>query len=187
MAKAKLAIELPPFQRMWDNYPTEPAATVATVIGGAVARNVLPSLGGDSPWNTCTIRLSKSFNYAGDPIPRRHILQRSRDRRPMATISGDDGYQYAYRVKDMDYYLQEVYGAPDGTLSLPQSGPDVLQNTAISGQQLLLIFYFQDATGGPARDANHADLWDGANMRYNNVVLNPNHSSFGIKYWEFIR
>jgi len=103
----------------------------------------------------------------------------------MRTVSGTDGYQYAYRVREMDYYLHEIFGAADGSFTVSQGGVNALQNTPIPDQHLLLVFYFTDAASG--RSANHADLWDGKSMRYNNVLLNPGHSSLEVKYWEFIR
>lgn len=180
--------DLPSFQKMWDNYPIEGAETVATNIGGKVADNVLPSLGTDKAWNTCTIRLSRSFNYSGDPIPEeKHLLVKAADKRPLRVVSGADGYKYAYGVEEMAYYLEEVYGPADGTFSIDKASPDALGSSQIAGQRVLVVFQFMDATNGKPRRANHADLWDGANMRYNNVVTNPKHSSFTIKYWEFAR
>ena len=174
---------LPPFQQMWNNYPKGKPDEVATAIGGKVKDSVLPTLGTPNAWNTCTIRLSQSFNHAGDPIPKRHILKNAPDKHPMATVPGADHMQYAYRVKDMDYYLRETYGPPAGTVHLKQ-GESLA--SVLPPEKLLLIIYFKERDPGTGKEssASHADLWDGKGIRYNDVSTIPHADSFEIKYWE---
>ena len=89
--------QMPSFQKMWDNYPDERDSTkVKKLIGGRV----------DASWitNTCTIRLSRAFNYAGDPI--------EKGLAGLNAVSGADGKWYAFRVREMEKYLRAKYGAP---------------------------------------------------------------------------
>jgi hypothetical protein len=175
--------ELPAFDDMWKGYPTGQPNDVATEIGDNVEKNVV---GGGANWSTCTLRLSRAFNVAGDPIPRHHILKKSPDKRKMATLSGKEKDWYAYRVDDIQYYIEEIYGSADGTVQIPGSGgTDAVK--LLPAKKVLMVFRFYDASHSPAKWASHADLWDGANMRYNPVVSKPAHSQFSIKYWEFVQ
>ena len=57
---------LPSLKKMWDNYPNGTAAQVKKDIGRRVDASCIT--------NTCVIRLSRGFNYAGDPIQRGGLL-----------------------------------------------------------------------------------------------------------------
>lgn len=174
--------ELPAFDDMWNGYPTGLPADIATDIGGNVEKSVV---GGGANWSTCTIRLSNAFNEAGDPIPKAHILKKSPDKRKLATLSGKEKHWYAYRVDDIQYYLEEVYGPADGKVDIPGAGgADAVK--LLPAKKVLMIFRFFDSSHKPAHWVSHADLWDGASMRYNPVVSKPEHSKFSIKYWEFV-
>jgi hypothetical protein len=134
-----LTTTLKNFQRMWAEYPLGTSDEVKKRIGGAV----------DADWvtNTCVVRVSRSFNYAGFPIP---IKQHG-----LSTLKGGDGKRYGFRVAELKIYLRAAHGAPAVTHSYPGEGgppPD-----AIAGKQGVICFDvsgWSDATG-------HFDLWDG--------------------------
>jgi hypothetical protein len=104
----------------------------------------------DYPWvaNTCAIRLSRSFNYAGVPIPTR--------RRGLNTISGADGLRYAYRVLEFgDHWLRREYGEPSlSHINDREGGPLPEGFRGTPGIIQFLVPSWTSATG-------HLDLWDG--------------------------
>jgi hypothetical protein len=128
------------FQRMWSEYPIGTSEEVKARIGGAV----------NAAWitNTCVVRLSRSLNYAGMPIPAQAPS--------FATLAGADGLRYGFRVRELKAYLQEVYGAPQLSFTYGrQGGPPP---ATFAGQKGIVCFdveAWSDATG-------HFDLWDGA-------------------------
>jgi len=120
---------IPTFSRLWAHYPNGEAATVKRSIGGNV----------NLAWvtNTCTIRISRAFNYSGAPIPGNIP--------GLSTIKGGDGKRYAYRVREFHQFLIHHVKAPDITGN-------------VAGHQGLIMFKvscWNDATG-------HFDLWDGS-------------------------
>lgn len=136
------------FEQMWDAYPN-PGGTSAEAkktIGGAV----------DADWiqNTCVIRLSRSLNESGNPIPKRAGDE-------IATLRGGDGKHYAYRVKELTRYLKRRYGKPTLVHDYPGgAGGEV--PPAFRGRQGVICFEvdgWSDATG-------HYDLWNGARCRH---------------------
>lgn len=132
---------LPPFQRLWDNYPSEhDALAVKKAIGGKV----------NAPWitNTCTIRLSRAFNYAGQPIPA-HFPG-------LHTVAGADGKAYAFRVSEMSKYLASRYGHATYIATGAEG------RTRLAGHRGVIMFDvrgWNDATG-------HFDIWNGSTARY---------------------
>jgi hypothetical protein len=124
---------------MWDEYPLGTSDEVKERIGGSV--NV------DWITNTCVIRVSRSFNYAGYKIPS--------GRQGLSTQKGADGKRYAIRVKEFKAYLRQVYGAPQVTHAYDGEGGPVPES--LLGRQGVIAFDvkgWDDATG-------HFDLWDG--------------------------
>lgn len=120
---------IPAFSSLWTHYAFGEAATVKRKIGGNV----------NLAWvtNTCVIRVSRAFNYAGAPIPR-NIPS-------LNTIRGGDGKRYAYRVREFHRFLVNHVRAPDVTGD-------------VSGEKGVILFQvssWSDATG-------HFDLWDGS-------------------------
>jgi hypothetical protein len=103
-----MTMTLPSFASLKTRYPTDddPAA-VKNDIGGEV----------NAEWitNTCVIRMSKAFNYAGGAkyeIPRtEHLL----------TVKGDDKKNYAIRVAEFIEFLNKTYG----TATIIRSGKDI--------------------------------------------------------------
>ena len=127
------------FQRMWDEYPLGTSDEVKKRIGGTV----------NADWvtNTCVVRVSRSFNYAGYPIPIKYP--------GFATLKGADGKRYGIRVREFKTYLRAIYGAP--AVSHTYTGEGGPPPDAIAGKQGLICFDvtgWNDATG-------HFDLWDG--------------------------
>ena len=141
--------KLPDFQRLWDAYPAdEDPAAVKAKIGGAV----------DADWivNTCTIRLSRSFNYAGKEwrIPATFAFATQYEPKKLTTIKGGDGLRYAFRVAEMLKYLKARFGQPKIRV-LKQRGDGMPAQFA--GRKGILVFNdcgWSDATG-------HVDLWNG--------------------------
>eukprot|EP01147_Barroeca_monosierra_P002333 gene2333-8058_t len=134
---------LPPFKKMWQNFPAGSSEQVKNDIGGRV----------DAAWigNTCSIRLSRALNYSGHPIVR--------DRAGLNTVSGADAKWYGYRVREMEKYLRATYGKPD--IEVSAKGTSDLR-AAVLGHRGVIMFDvsgWEDATG-------HVDMWDGKNIRY---------------------
>jgi len=128
---------------LWANYPDESAERVKQSIGGHV----------NAAWitNTCTIRLSRAFNAAGDPIPG-PTAARAYD---MNVVSGDDKKWYAYRVREFHKYMRAKYGPPfvvKGTGGIP---PAILNKQGV----IEFVVAFSDATG-------HFDVWNGSQCKY---------------------
>src|SRR4051812_38318088 len=93
-----MARTLSGFERMWNVYPApsgEAPEAKAIIGGGAMASWIE---------NTCVIRVSRSLNYAGHPVPQGH--------KGLATVGGADGLRYAYRVLELYQYLMDAYGEP---------------------------------------------------------------------------
>jgi hypothetical protein len=143
-----MARELLGFEAMWAAYPNPggTAAEAKRTIGGQV----------DAAWitNTCVIRISRSFNASGNPIPA--VADDG-----LATIKGGDGENYALRVREFTRWMKRRYGQPDlvHEASTPEGGE---VPAAFLGRQGVIIFEVEgwtDATG-------HADLWNGARCRH---------------------
>jgi hypothetical protein len=148
---------LPSFRRLWNNYPTESSERVKEMIGGRV----------NATWitNTCTIRLSRAFNYAGDPI-RRGVAG-------LNAVSGSDRKWYAFRVREMEAYLLHEYGAPQVQA---QSTNEQELRGAVRGKRGIIQFKvrgWSDATG-------HLDLWNGTIVRYSAYF----HMAHEVLLWE---
>jgi len=126
---------LPVFAQMLTNYPAGSPDAVKRAIGGKV----------DAAWitNTCTIRMSRVFNYSGAPVPN--------DFAQMNVVSGADRKWYAYRVREMKRWLRYRFGRPNLETT------SAVDRTSFSGQKGVIAFdiHFPDATG-------HLDLWDGS-------------------------
>lgn len=136
------------FDAMWDAYPNPggTAAAAKTTIGG----------GADRSWvrNTCVLRVSRSLNAAGYPIPG--------DRNDgLATVRGGDGMHYALRVHEFRRYLERTYGDPDHAHTYPsgEGGPVPNAFRGARGIALFDVDIWSDATG-------HVDLWNGDRCRH---------------------
>ena len=120
----------------YGNYP-EPE-NVKSLVGGNV----------DDDWikNTCAIRLSRTLNYNGIPIPGTFA--------GLHTVKGGDGKLYAFRVAELHPWLNFTLGKPD--FDLQKKAGDAFDKAALSTFKGIIGFdiHFSDATG-------HLDLWDG--------------------------
>jgi hypothetical protein len=131
------------YSALWDaypdygNYPTP--ESVKTLVGGDV----------DDDWikNTCAIRLSRTLNYNGLPIPATFA--------GLHTVKGGDGKRYAFRVRELHGWLDHVLGDPDFDVTKKQG--DAFDKTQLASLKGIIGFdiHFADATG-------HFDLWDGS-------------------------
>ncbi|APR78274.1 Hypothetical protein A7982_03621 [Minicystis rosea] len=132
------------FRRMWDEYPQGTAEEVKARIGGSV----------DAEWvtNTCVVRISRSLNYAGFPLPVKYP--------GFTTLKGGDGRRYGIRVRELKVYLRKEHGAPQLSHTYAGQGGDVPE--ALRGRRGLICFDVQgwsDASG-------HFDLWNGERCIY---------------------
>ncbi|MBK8251275.1 MAG: peptidoglycan-binding protein [Polyangiaceae bacterium] len=146
--------KLTAFERMWNAYPAPGGSTdeAKKMIGGDV----------DAAWitNTCVVRVSRSFNYAGHLLPQGFP--------GFSTVRGGDGLRYGFRVEEFRKYLAYVYGPAPIVAERPTPSEEVPPN--FLGQTGVICFRvkgWSDATG-------HFDLWDGAACRH--------HEYFGKAY-----
>src|SRR6266571_2296235 len=92
---------MPPFDALVNSYPKDPnGANVKRMIGGGVDDTAKPVkeqwLGGERG-DTCTLRMSRAFNYSGVHIPAHwHGLR---------TTAGRDHLHYAFAVQEMRGWL----------------------------------------------------------------------------------
>lgn len=127
---------------LWAEYPDyqsyPDSAEVKKAIGGAV----------DAAWitNTCAIRLSRTLNYNGIPVPRRFA--------GLATVRGGDGKRYAFRVREMRAWLLHALGKPAFDQTKKEGAAFDKSGLATMKGIIGFDIRFSDATG-------HLDLWDG--------------------------
>jgi hypothetical protein len=126
------------FQSMWDAYPLGAADAVKAQIGGAV----------NADWvtNTCVVRLSRSLDCAGFPIPSGHP--------GLYTLRGGDGKSYALRVQELKAYFRTVYGPGLSYPCAGQGGPVPAELQGVRGIICFDVTGWTDASG-------HFDLWNG--------------------------
>lgn len=137
------------FEAMWNAYPNPggSADDAKRTIGGGV----------DVAWitNTCVVRISRSFNASGNPIP-------AVDGDELTTVRGGDGRQYALRVHEFTRWMKKRYGASDLVHEYPEPGGGDVP-ASFSGRQGVIVFEvdgWTDASG-------HVDLWNGTRCRHN--------------------
>jgi type VI secretion system (T6SS) effector Tae4 (amidase) len=140
--------KFPDFDKLWSSYPGGEAEDVKKRIGGAV----------NADWivNTCTIRMSRAFNYAGTewriPYGHKYADQKGAPK-VLNTVKGGDGLRYAFRVAEFLKYLKEKFGKPQIRIfkERGEGMPD-----AFAGRRGIVVFNdcgWNDATG-------HVDLWN---------------------------
>lgn len=132
---------LPSFNALWSAFPDGDPEAVKAEIGGRV----------DAGWieNTCTIRLSHALNEAGFLIPKGP----SADVEGLHTISGENGNQYAYRVREMESWLRQTIGQP--TLTRESKGSAGVDPSAFSGRRGIIMFEVDSWSNA----SGHMDLW----------------------------
>lgn len=150
-------------QHIYD--PTNSGEKVAKVIGGYVEKNI------NNPdpkqrWNnTCAVRISYVLNQGGMQIPRI----------PGQTVSGGDGRQYFFRVKNLIGFLKQRWGEAE-IVKYPPSGGGTL-----AGKKGLILFEisgWSDAQG-------HATLFNGSTC-YDHCYFNEleaNYRTDRANYW----
>ena len=143
-------MKLPSYEQLKRNYPTDHnPAVVMHMIGGGIA-NLSPDT------NTCVMRMSRAFNYAGKPFELPKAVAHPR----LRTIPGADRKNYAYKVQEFIAFLKHNYGPPSVSkryaASEKESAKPFLGKTGIIAWQ---IQGWGDATG-------HFTLWDGKTGLY---------------------
>lgn len=156
---------LPSYLKLSSNYPNGTPDQVKALIGGKI----------NSPWltNTCAVRLSCAFNYAGET----HQIPGPGNVYGLSVVSGNDTKWYAYRVTEFAEYLRKRYGKPGvsvtGTLEEMQA--------AIAGKSGVVRFVVEgwnDASG-------HLDLWHGGLCTHECYFLpGPKPRTTKIELWE---
>lgn len=138
---------LPSFKKVWKSYPRGSRGDALT------ADEVKDKIGGnvDADWitNTCVVRVSYALNYAGFAIPE--------GKAGLATVSGEDGKRYAFRLREMEKYLRRAVGAPKIV-----STNRAEFKSKLKGKKGIIMFQvdsWDDATG-------HLDLWDGSKVAH---------------------
>src|SRR5436305_1588344 len=132
------------FATLLANYPQddEPEA-VKKLIGGKV----------DAAWitNTCAVRLSRAFNYSGDPVPANFP--------GLHVVSGADKKHYAYRMQELKTWVAYKFGTPGVTARKP------VDRATFAGKKGIIAFdiHFGDASG-------HIDLWDGSTFTHEHAA-----------------
>ncbi|MEA2760220.1 MAG: hypothetical protein QOH65_2833 [Methylobacteriaceae bacterium] len=129
--------KLPSFAQLATHYLTQSADQVKEEVGGEV----------NADWitNTCTIRMSRSFNYCGKTAAKIPEIQ------GLFTVKGADGKNYALRVEEFNHFLRDKYGTP----SVIRSGKDI-SIQPFHGKRGIINWHvsgWADATG-------HFTLWD---------------------------
>lgn len=135
--------KLPNFDELKKYYLTGDLDSVKSTIGGEV----------DADWikNTCVVRVSRSLNYAKDPITKAPGL---------LIVLGGDKKRYALRVKEFRAYMNKTYGKP--AVSEKKNAGGTITKTKFSGKRGIICFEvtgWSDATG-------HFSLWDGTKVLY---------------------
>ncbi len=161
----------PPFAVAWNASlqiysSSDSKGRVAEVIGGTVAKNINmePPYG----WkNTCAVRMSYILNKSGVAIP---ALKGQ-------TVTGADGKNYFFRVKDVITYLTQRWGKPDLIMQYPPSGGGAVSNQ--KGVILFEIAGWQDAAG-------HATLWSGTGC-YDHCYFNEPGATYKTNNAHFWR
>lgn len=125
-------MRLPQLDKMWSKYPTGTSDEVKRMIGGGV----------NGAWvtNTCVIRISYCFNYAGYLIPNGVP--------GLETTFGKDRKRYAFRVAEFKPFLEKTFKRAD------VSGRSERDVKGKKGVIMFDVEGWSDATG-------HFDLWDG--------------------------
>jgi hypothetical protein len=136
---SKLA--LPSFSILRPNYPTDlDSDKVIHQIGGEATESWVGP-------NSCVMRMSKAFNYAG----KNYEIPATLDE--LLTVEGADGKNYAIRVTEFIQYLHKQYRNPDLIKKGSEMKAESFRNK--TGIIAWLIDGWSDARG-------HFTLWDGS-------------------------
>ena len=137
----------PPFETVNRAYVREPnPQAFKRLVGGHVDDT------GGKEWltDTCTLRLSRAFNYAGVPIPRHTPGLR--------TATGRDRLNYAFAVAEFKNWVLTRFGQPD----IKVAGPPVARDKFLNHHGLIILdIHFGHNPGQTWGATGHDDLWDG--------------------------
>src|SRR5687767_13976960 len=98
--------KIPTIEMLFIRYPKGAKEEVAKLIGGTVEKNIMnPQY--VSYKDTCCIRVCRSLNYAGDPVP-----WAGGGIEGVRTDKGGDEKYYIYSTNDIRKYLNARYGQP---------------------------------------------------------------------------
>lgn len=158
MAEGKLE-DRPNLQLMWENYRYDRPEGIWGYIGGKVQVNGELPLDQGRWTNACTVRLSHMLNKAGHKVPRKR----------KQTVSGGNGDQYYYRVKDMERYLLNTFGAPDVAIL---DGTANSFDLPVTPGIVLMDFPDGSFTG-------HVTIWNGAG-----TVDGANIGGYRVLFWD---
>ena len=140
-------------RRIYDPANASPAAKVAEVIGGTVAKNI--TMPPPNNWkNTCAVRMSYILNQSGLLIP--HIGHK--------TVSGADKHWYFYQVGDVIDFLTQRWGKPDLVMPYPPSNG----GSELVSKKGVLLF---EVSGWGDSARGHATLWNGV-LCYDHCYFN---------------
>jgi hypothetical protein len=138
---------LPDFDTLLKNFPNpaDDADTVKSTIGGSV----------DAAWitNTCAIRMSRTLNYSGIPLPPKFT--------GLNVVAGADGKWYAYRQRELRRWMQLNFGQPM-LRHKPSTGQISRADFSLGKGIIGFDIHFSNATG-------HVDLWDGTSYTHEAV------------------
>lgn len=140
-----LVLNRPRFQDLWRHYPVNmPAPDVYQKVGGKAYELYLSNP--EAYANACALRLSRSLNYGGMPIPAKTKGY---------LVTGSDGKRYFLRVKDVIAFLKKNLGSPDIEMDIKDSGNVSHKFKHNKGIIVFIVSGWGDATG-------HVTLWEGA-------------------------
>ena len=157
-AEGRLATR-PNLQVMWENYLYDRPDGIWGEIGGMVEVNGNLPLDQGRWTNACAVRVSHMLNQAGHKIPRNGNT----------TVSGGNKDQYIYRLKDMEAYLTDAFGAPD--LAINDGSADSFDIPPVPG---ILVMDFPGSTF-----SGHTTIWNGAGS-----VDNADIGGHRVLFWE---
>lgn len=148
-------------------YPHGQAADVGVVVGGTVQKN-LENPKYTAYKDTCAIRVSRTLNYGGDPIPWAGggLDNPFRPGTKVRTDKGGDGKFYIYSTLDMRAYLNTRYGKP-------KKFPPTATAADLKGLKGIIAFGFL-----------HIDIWDGDKAARASYFGDPRISKDNILLWE---
>lgn len=144
--------------------PIDPATKVAKTIGGNVAKNINNPDPKQRWSNTCAVRMSYILNQSGVKIP----AIRGK------TVSGGDGNQYFFRVRNLIDYLKGTWGLPTVVKYPPSNGGELKGK---KGVVLFEISGWGDASG-------HATLFNGSSC-YDHCYFNEPGTNYRTDFANF--
>lgn len=140
--------QIPPLAELEKHYPGPgggSAESVVALVGGTVKKNFDESA---AYRDTCCVRVSRSLNYGGDPIPAAGggIANPYMDHKRVRTYKGGDGKWYICSCYDIRAYLVGRYGHAKKANRFP--GTASMEDLA--GVTGIIAFGFW-----------HIDIWNG--------------------------